>query len=97
MSVKPYTISVPDTELKALSQRLTFTKFPTQLDGEDQWETGVPLSEVSRLIKYWKDGFDWRKAEAQLNKLPNFTTNIEVEGFGGIDVHCKELISSSQY
>jgi hypothetical protein len=65
MSVRPYPISVPDAGLKELSQRLALTKFPTQLNGDDQWETGVPLSEVYRLIKYWKDGFDWRKAESQ--------------------------------
>jgi hypothetical protein len=88
MSVKQYTISVPEVELKQLSQRLALTKLPDQLDNDDLWEIGTPLAEVQRLVKYWKNGFDWRKAEARLNELPNFMTSIEVDGFGEFDIHC---------
>jgi len=42
---------------------------------------------VQRLSKFWKDEYDWRKTEAELNKLPNFTTPIEVDGYGAINVH----------
>jgi len=39
-------------------------------------------------VAYWKDGYDWRKHEAQLNdELPQFTRDIEVEGFGLLNVH----------
>ena len=26
---------------------------------------------------YWETKYDWRKAEAELNKFPQFTTQIE--------------------
>ncbi len=89
MSVKSYTISVPDDALKKLSQRLSLAAFPDQLECENQWDVGAPSTGVKRLVKYWRDGFNWRKAEAQLNELPNFKTPVQVDGFGDVDVHCK--------
>lgn len=89
MTVRQYTISVPDGKLDELSRRLSLSRIPDQMDNEDLWEIGTPASEVQRLVKYWKNGFDWRKAEAQLNEMPNFRTSIEVVGFGDIDIHCE--------
>jgi len=87
MSIRPYTISVPDEKLKDLKARLALAAFPSQLEGVDEWEFGTPTADIKRLTKYWRDGFDWRKAEAKLNKLPNFKTTIDVDGFGDIDLH----------
>jgi hypothetical protein len=89
--VQPYTITVPDEDLQDLKQRLQLAKFPSQLESPDQdsWDFGVPASEVQRLVNYWKDSFDWRKAESRLNELPQFHTDIEVDGFGHLDIHCE--------
>lgn len=87
----PYKISVPDESLQDLQQRLALSKFPTQLESSEQdlWDFGTPVNEVQRLIEYWKDGFDWRKAEAKLNELPQYKTQIEVDRFGSLDIHCE--------
>jgi hypothetical protein len=43
---------------------------------------------MKRLTKYWADGFDWRAQEAALNeKLPQFTTKVNVDWFGELDIH----------
>ena len=34
------------------------------------------------LVRYWGSGYDWRKAEARLNALPQFITEID-----GLDIH----------
>ncbi|KAJ5676100.1 hypothetical protein N7462_008997 [Penicillium macrosclerotiorum] len=98
MSDQPqsYAISVPDEEIHGLKQRLSLARFPTQLessDQEDPWDVGVPTKEVQRLATYWKDEFDWRKVEAQLNQLPQFHTEIEVDGFGVLDIHYVHQVS----
>ncbi|KAJ5103865.1 hypothetical protein N7532_004394 [Penicillium argentinense] len=84
---KPFTISVLDEGLQELRQRLSWAKFPSQLESPDQdaWDFGVPSRDVQRLTNYWKDGFDWRKAEASLNELPQYETKIDIDGpeFGG--------------
>ena len=47
----------------------------------------MPLAHVKRLVACWKDGYDWRAAEAKINETPQFTTDVEVEGFGMLNVH----------
>ncbi|KAJ5305952.1 hypothetical protein N7508_004967 [Penicillium antarcticum] len=86
---EPYRISISDDSLKDLQQRLALAKIPSQLESSDgdPWSSGTPANEVQRLIDYWKAGFDWRKAEAKLNELPQYRTQIEVEGFGSLDIH----------
>lgn len=91
---EPYKISISDDKLKDLQQRLALAKLPTQLESSDgdPWSSGTPVNEMERLIEYWKNSFDWRKAEAKLNELPQYRTQIEVEGFGSLDIHCKLFI-----
>jgi len=86
----PYTVSVPDASLQELKQRLALAKPATQFESSEQnlWDFGVPAEKMTRLVTYWRDHFDWRKAEAQLNELPQYHTEIEVDGFGTLDIHC---------
>lgn len=90
---QPYKISVSDDSLEDLRQRLALAKFPTQLESpkQDDWDFGTPVKELQRLVEYWKDGFDWRNAERKLNELPQYQTQIDVDGFGRLDIHCKLL------
>ena len=37
---------------------------------------------MQELARYWATDYDWRKAEAKLNALPQFVTNID-----GLDIH----------
>ncbi|KAJ5542420.1 hypothetical protein N7535_004840 [Penicillium sp. DV-2018c] len=95
---QPYKISVSDDNLNDLQQRLALTKFPTQLESsdEDDWNFGTPVKEVKRLVKYWKDGFEWRKAEAKLNELPQYQTQIEVDGFSPLNIHYVHQVSTTK-
>ncbi|CAG8002642.1 unnamed protein product [Penicillium olsonii] len=86
---QPYNISIADDGLKDLQQRLTLARLPTQLEADEQnlWDFGSPVSDIQRLVEYWKNGFDWRKAEAKLNELPQYQVQIPVDGFGTLDIH----------
>ncbi|TFK48596.1 alpha/beta-hydrolase [Heliocybe sulcata] len=86
MTETPFSINVPDSDLDLLRRKLDLVRFPDELDGAG-WDYGVPLADMKRLVSYWKDGFDWRKQEAELNELPHFLRDIEVGGFGGLSVH----------
>lgn len=85
-SIKPFAVSVPDSSLERLSQKLSLANLPDELE-EAEWDYGAPLADIKRLTKYWQEKYDWRKAEAQINELPNFKTPIEVDGFGSLDIH----------
>ncbi|KAL8682113.1 MAG: hypothetical protein Q9186_001818 [Xanthomendoza sp. 1 TL-2023] len=84
--IEPFTISVPDSQLERLSEKLRNTNFPDELD-EAGWDLGAPLADIKRLTKYWQEKYDWRKAEAAINQLPNYKTSIDIDGYGTLDIH----------
>jgi hypothetical protein len=93
MSSSPYRIAVPESRLEDLQKRLELATFPDELE-DAEWAYGSPLADVKRLTSHWRNGFDWRKAEAKLNELPNFKANVTVDGFGDIDLHFLHQLSS---
>ena len=83
----PFRIAVSDQDIDSLKKRLDLARFPDELEDVGR-DYGAPLQDIQRLVAYWKDGYDWRKHEAQLNEeLPQFTCDIDVEGFGPLNVH----------
>lgn len=84
---QPFVINVSDNDLELLEKKLELTRFPDEID-QAGWEYGAPLQDMRRLVKYWKNGYNWRKHEKDLNReLPQFTTHIQVESHGTLDVH----------
>ncbi|KAH9480334.1 Putative epoxide hydrolase [Psilocybe cubensis] len=87
MTEAPFKIAVSDERIDQLRRKLEATVFPDELDGAG-WDYGPPLADMRRLVARWKDGYDWKKHEAQLNEeLPQFTRDIEVDGFGKLNIH----------
>lgn len=84
--IEPYKINISDDRLSRLKQKLALADFPDELE-DAAWDYGSPLADIKKLTAYWKDSFDWRKAESKLNELPHFTTDIDVDGFGTFKVH----------
>ena len=74
--IHPFRIDVPQAQLDDLGDRLAATRWPDELPGVD-WSYGVPVSYARGLADYWRTGFDWRSAEAELNAFPQFTTSID--------------------
>ncbi|KAL6822840.1 alpha/beta-hydrolase [Trichoderma sp. SZMC 28015] len=85
--IAPFTLAIPDSALEQLKQKLSNATFPAESDFSDDRDYGVSLSDVKRLTEYWKDGFDWRAYEAKLNQIPQFTTNISVDGYEELNIH----------
>lgn len=83
----PFKIDVPDEKIALLKAKLDLATFPDELE-DSGWDYGVPLADLRRLVARWKDGYDWRTHEAEINKLPQFTRDIEVEGYGStLNIH----------
>lgn len=75
-AIRPYRVDIPQAALDDLRDRLRRTRWIDELPGTG-WERGVPTSYLKELATYWAEMFDWRAAEAELNKYPQFTTTIE--------------------
>ncbi|MFI6027620.1 epoxide hydrolase family protein [Amycolatopsis magusensis] len=74
--IKPFRIDIPQADLDDLHDRLTRTRWPREVPGTG-WERGVPVDYLRELATYWAEEFDWRAQEAELNELPQFTTEID--------------------
>ncbi|WP_040922831.1 epoxide hydrolase family protein [Saccharomonospora xinjiangensis] len=74
--IRPFTLDIPQADIDALHAKLDATRWPDPLPG-DGWDTGVPVAWLRELAHYWRHGYDWREAEAELGALPQFTTTID--------------------
>jgi epoxide hydrolase len=67
--MKPFVIDIPQSTLDDLKNRLDQARLPEPLPG-DGWDTGVPVGWLRDLVDYWRNEYDWRAAEKQLNEFP---------------------------
>jgi pimeloyl-ACP methyl ester carboxylesterase len=74
--IRPYRIEVPQADVDDLRKRLHRTRWGTDLPGQG-WSRGVPVDYLRSLAAYWADSYDWRAAEATLNELPQFVTEVD--------------------
>ncbi|MFI5896977.1 epoxide hydrolase family protein [Actinoplanes sp. NPDC051513] len=75
-TTKPFRVDIPQTALDELRHRLAGTRWPDELPGVG-WEYGVSKGYLTELVEYWRTGYDWRRHEARLNAVPQFTTEID--------------------
>jgi hypothetical protein len=88
--IRPFRVKVPEAALVDLRRRIAATRWP---DGETVTDAsqGVQLATIRELARYWATGYNWRKAEAKLNDLPQFITEID-----GLDIHFIHVRSKHQ-
>jgi len=79
--IRPFHVDIPDEELAELRRRIAATRWPSSELVEDRSQ-GVQLAALHALARYWMTDYDWRKAEAKLNALAQFTTEID-----GAEIH----------
>ena len=80
-SVQPFEARVDQALVDDLGERLRRTRWPDR-PPEPGGEIGIALGDVRELVEYWRDGFDWRVAEARLNRRSQFRAAL-----GGGRVH----------
>src|SRR5262249_21939151 len=80
-AIRPFRVNVPEADLADLRRRIVATRWPDRETVNDQSQ-GVQLARLQALMRYWGTNYDWRKAEAKLNALPQFMTTID-----DVDIH----------
>jgi pimeloyl-ACP methyl ester carboxylesterase len=81
IDIRPFHVEIPEEELAEMRRRIAATRWPSKELVADRSQ-GVQLEALQALARYWETDYDWRKAEAKLNALPQFTTEID-----GVDIH----------
>ena len=80
-ALRPFSVRIPEEAVLDLRRRIVATRWPGKETVDDRSQ-GVQLAKMQELVRYWGTDYDWRKAEAKLNALPQFITEID-----GLDIH----------
>lgn len=80
-AIRPFRINFSEEDLVDLRRRVKATRWPDKETVVDSSQ-GVQLATIQQFKHYWQTGYEWRKVEARLNALPQFTTKID-----GLDIH----------
>ena len=78
---RPFRSETDLGKIADLRERLARTRLAPALGGSD-WAYGTPPGYLAELVEYWATKFDWTAAEAKLNAIPQFVTDV-----GGNRVH----------
>jgi pimeloyl-ACP methyl ester carboxylesterase len=81
LDIRPFQVETPEEELAELRRRIEATRWPSKELVADRSQ-GVQLATLQALARYWTGDYDWRRCEAKLNALPQFTTEID-----GVEIH----------
>jgi len=79
-AIESVTINVPEEQLRDLRQRLTAIRWPAGRTVPDTSQ-GPTLDKLQALTDYWRDSYDWRRVEVELNAWGMFRTTID-----GLDI-----------
>jgi pimeloyl-ACP methyl ester carboxylesterase len=80
-AIRRFRIKIPQEQLVDLRKRINAVRWPDR-ETVDDGSQGPQLAKFQAVMRYWGTNYDWRKVEARLNALPQFTTEID-----GLDIH----------
>jgi pimeloyl-ACP methyl ester carboxylesterase len=79
--IRPFRVDTPDVAIADLRRRISATRWPSRELVADRSQ-GVQLATIQEVARYWATEYDWGACQAELNALPQFTTEID-----GLDIH----------
>lgn len=78
MKLNPFSISIDQSAVDELRQRLGQTRWPDE-PPDAGWSLGTNLAFMRKLAEHWTSRFDWRVQERHLNQLTHFTAEVRGE------------------
>src|SRR5215467_11826260 len=74
--VRPFKVDIPPAVINRILARVKSTRLPDPLESTD-WRYGANWNYMKSLVDYWTTEFDWKKAQANLNRYPQFKAKVE--------------------
>ena len=74
-ALEPFRIDVAQAVLDDLTERLARARLPSE-PANAAWDYGIDPAYLRRLLRYWREEYDWRAVEARLNRLPQFMASV---------------------
>lgn len=79
--IEPFTIHIPDDVLERICKRVREYRWH-EMPSDGGWHYGTNLDYLRDLCAYWVQDYDWRAAEAALNRFDHFTAAVD-----GLPIH----------
>jgi pimeloyl-ACP methyl ester carboxylesterase len=76
-----FEIAVPESDLDDLRSRLARTRWADDF-GNEEWRYGVERGWLEDMVGYWRDEYDWRAQEREINRLAHYRVTVE-----GVPLH----------
>src|SRR5437867_1530428 len=73
---RPFKVDIAQAAINRILARVKTTRLPDRLESSD-WSYGANWNYMKSLAEYWATQFDWKKAQANLNRYPQFTATVE--------------------
>src|SRR5262245_55377876 len=74
--VRPFKVDIPQVVINRILARVKATRLPDRLESQD-WRYGANWDYMRSLAEYWTTQFDWKKAQATLNRYPQFIARVQ--------------------
>lgn len=88
--IKPFKVRWSKAAVKTVLKQVSAYPFPVAPAVEDGWGYGCDAGFLKDLCAYWTGDFDWRAAVAELNKVPQYTVQIE-----DFDIHFVHVVGEA--
>ena len=71
MSIREFKVSVDEYKIEDLHKRIDLTRWPDEINDEI-WTLGTKKSFLKDAVQYWRNDFDWKKHEKQINDFGSY-------------------------
>ena len=71
MSIREFKVSIDESKIEDLYKRIDLTRWPDEIN-DDIWTLGTKKSFLKDAVQYWRNDFDWKKHEKQINDFGSY-------------------------
>ena len=93
MSIREFKVSVDESQIEDLHKRIDLIRWPDEINDE-MWSLGTKKSFLKDAMHFWKNDFDWRKHENQINDFGSYKFKTK-DGLGIHFIHSKSKSKNS--
>ncbi|HRD44923.1 MAG TPA: epoxide hydrolase [Caulobacter sp.] len=88
--VKPFIVDWAEADVRRVLDQVRHYPWPPAPAVEDGWLYGCDAAFLEDICAHWADHYDWRAAQAELNRFPQFTARVE-----DYDIHFVHVVGEA--
>ena len=90
--IEPFRIDVPQSKLDRIRAKLELADIGRAPADDRDWRYGTDARYLAEFRDYWLAHYDWREAERELNRWPQFKADVD-----GVRVHFYHVVGAGAH